>query len=111
MKQSKEQKTLEEGIRLFNAGKHYESHEEFESIWLTASGDKKLFLQILILLAAVEVHKNHARLQTARRVLVKIKKKIDDLSEINLYHLRKEHLTNCYIESHQGQTPVIPHQD
>ena len=106
-----EQKIFEEGIHLFNSGKHYESHEEFESLWLSASGSKKLFLQVLILLAAVEVHKANSRFDTAQRVLSKIKKKLDELEDINLFHLTRNHLLVLHEQSCLGKTLVIPYME
>ncbi|MBT3785673.1 DUF309 domain-containing protein, partial [bacterium] len=56
-----EKRHWQEGIELFNKGLAYESHEEFEHVWLKSTGKKKLFLQILILIAAVQVHRAKGR--------------------------------------------------
>ena len=44
-----------EGIRSFNAGNYFEAHETWEEIWVRASGEARLFLQMLIQ-AAVCLH-------------------------------------------------------
>jgi predicted metal-dependent hydrolase len=43
---------LREGIRLFNAGRYFESHESLEGFYLRAKDDHKPFLEGLIQLAA-----------------------------------------------------------
>lgn len=44
------------GIDLFNEGKFWESHEEWEKIWAKSSGTDRLFYQALIQSAAALVH-------------------------------------------------------
>lgn len=43
---------LEQGERLFNAGRYFEAHEAFEEAWRSAAGEKKLACQALAQLAA-----------------------------------------------------------
>jgi hypothetical protein len=43
---------LSEGVVLFNAGHFYEAHEVWEEAWLRESGERRLLLQGLILVAA-----------------------------------------------------------
>jgi predicted metal-dependent hydrolase len=47
---------LAEGIALFNDRKFWHAHEAWERDWLVAEGEKKLFLQGLIQLAAAYHH-------------------------------------------------------
>ena len=89
------QKELEyflEGIALYNSNQAYESHEAWEHVWLKSTGKKKLFLQILILLAAVRVHREKARFDTAKRVLLTIGKKLQELGPCHLFHLDEQDL-------------------
>lgn len=44
------------GVSLFNAGQWWEAHEAWEEVWHAATGDDRLFVQGLILLAAA-LHK------------------------------------------------------
>lgn len=44
---------LEEGIEQFNAGHHWHAHEAWEQLWLGLEGDDKLFVQGLIMSAAM----------------------------------------------------------
>jgi hypothetical protein len=50
---------LQEGIDLFNAGKHWHAHEAWEGIWIDSKDDDRRFIQGLIMAAALLVH--HAR--------------------------------------------------
>jgi predicted metal-dependent hydrolase len=47
---------LEKGVAQFNAHEFWEAHESWETIWLRAGGDAKLFLQGLIQLTAAYHH-------------------------------------------------------
>ena len=51
---------LERGRELFNRGKFFEAHEEWERLWLHAHGPRRLFLQGLIQIAA-GCHKAYER--------------------------------------------------
>ena len=44
--------SLEDGRRLFNAGRFFEAHERWEEAWLRESGKSRLLLQGLIQIAA-----------------------------------------------------------
>jgi hypothetical protein len=44
---------LDEGIRLFNEGHFWHAHEAWEPLWMGLEGDDKLFLQGLIMCAAM----------------------------------------------------------
>jgi len=46
------QGNLQEGLRRFHSGAFFEAHEHWESVWLTAQGPEKTFLQALIQVAA-----------------------------------------------------------
>ncbi len=46
---------LDEGIALFNAGKHWHAHEAWEHLWLQLQGEDKQFVQGLIMAAAMLV--------------------------------------------------------
>ena len=47
---------LRRGIALFNNGEFWQAHEAWEEAWLHESGERKLFLQGLIQLAAAHYH-------------------------------------------------------
>jgi len=69
------------GVEHFNATRFYESHEEWEEVWLVSEDPKKLFYQILILLAAVGVHYQKGRTSAAQRAKQKIQRKIEELKK------------------------------
>jgi uncharacterized protein len=42
-----------EGLRLFNEGHHWHAHEALEPLWMGLEGDDKLFVQGIIMAAAM----------------------------------------------------------
>jgi hypothetical protein len=46
---------LDEGLRLFNEGHHWHAHEALEPLWMGLEGDEKLFVQGIIMAAAMLV--------------------------------------------------------
>jgi hypothetical protein len=44
---------LDEGLRLFNEGHHWHAHEAWEPLWMGLDGEDKLFLQALVMAAAM----------------------------------------------------------
>ncbi len=54
---------LDAGIRLFNDGEHWHAHEEWEGLWLGLEGDEKVFVQGLIMAAAMLVQYGRGRVQ------------------------------------------------
>jgi len=96
------------GIELFNQGLAYESHEAFEALWIKSDGKQKLFLQILILMAAVEIHRKKGRPDTAQRVLKKIRGKLKILGIYQLFHLNQDHLKAFLNQLKENQNPKIP---
>ena len=44
---------LDEGLRMFNEGHHWHAHEAWEPLWMGLEGDDKLFVQGLIMSAAM----------------------------------------------------------
>lgn len=50
------QGALAEGLRLYDAGKFFQAHEEWESVWLGAREPEKMFLQGLIQVTAAFHH-------------------------------------------------------
>jgi len=57
------------GFDLFNQERYWESHEALESVWLTAVGQEKEFLQGLILTAAALVHLQKGEDEVALSIL------------------------------------------
>lgn len=44
---------LAQGLRLFNEGQHWHAHEALEPLWMGLEGDDKLFVQGIIMAAAM----------------------------------------------------------
>src|SRR3990167_9189515 len=59
------------GIALFNEGKFYEAHEEWEQIWLKEKGEDRLFYQGLIQLAGAFHHQQKGKMKEAQTALAK----------------------------------------
>lgn len=55
-RQQNSEEAISVGISLFNEERYWESHESFESAWLTVVGSVREVLQAIILLAAALVH-------------------------------------------------------
>ena len=55
-----------EGIRLFHAGKFFESHEAWEALWRDVAGAQRLLLQGLIQVAAAYHHLRRGNRRGAR---------------------------------------------
>lgn len=57
-----------EGIRLFNEGKFYDCHDEFEELWTDNVGEERRFLQGLIQAAVGLFHFGNENLGGARKM-------------------------------------------
>jgi uncharacterized protein len=62
------QQQIARGVALFNSHDFWHAHEAWETIWLTADGDEKRFLQGLIQLAAAYHHVKRGTLRGAIRL-------------------------------------------
>ena len=71
MDEEEKQRRFSEGLRLFNSGQFYESHEEWELIWHKAPQQDRNFYQGLILYAAFFVHLSKGRIQPALKAMAK----------------------------------------
>ena len=74
-----------EGIRLFNAGRYYETHEVLEEIWRTCAQEshERLFYQALIQIAAACLHRERGRWRPA---LLQYGRAMDKLGRITAAH-------------------------
>lgn len=59
---------IRRGVDLFNAGAFWEAHEAWEAEWLMAEGNRRLFLQGLIQIAAAYHHVQRGTLPGAIRL-------------------------------------------
>jgi hypothetical protein len=85
---------IAEGVRLFNSQKFFEAHEALETLWLSESGDERLFLHGLIQVAAAFHHYQRNNAEGFRRVLAKGMSKLKQFSGaghgINVDALRRD---------------------
>lgn len=69
MTEQEKQIYFSKGLNYFNNKDFFESHEEWEQIWLQCSSlDEKLFFQAMIILAGVGVHLQKNRTAPANRL-------------------------------------------
>jgi hypothetical protein len=61
--------TLEEGIRLFNAGRYFECHEVLESLWLDDTDGFRSLFQGIIQAAVGLLHAEKGNIRGAEKVL------------------------------------------
>jgi hypothetical protein len=62
---------MEEGLRLFGAGRFFEAHEVWEGAWRTARGGRRVLLWGLIQVAAACHHLRRGRTRPAARLLAR----------------------------------------
>lgn len=82
------------GIEQFNRGEFFAAHETWESIWLAASGQDRMFLQGIIQLAAAFHHGSGGNAQGAlslsRRALEKLANFADCFRGVRVDRLRAQ---------------------
>ena len=71
-----------EGIELFNTGRYFDAHEVWEEIWLLASGETKLFYQMLIQAAVALHHYERANARGARGLYGNVISKLERLPAV-----------------------------
>jgi predicted metal-dependent hydrolase len=104
------------GIRLFNAGEFWDSHEAIERVWkpLPKNLPERRFLQAIILLAAAFLHRERARtspersarpaLRCANSALRKLEGLPDSMLGIDVATLRRS-AVECFAPLESGRVP------
>ncbi len=64
-----DRRTIDEGLRLHNQGRHMEAHHALEEAWRSASGARRRLLQGLVQLTAAGIHLGRARIRPAVTLL------------------------------------------
>lgn len=75
---------ISEGIRLFNAQKYWECHEELEHHWLEERDSLRNIYWAIIQIAAAMIHYRNGNLVGARGLLFKAKQKFDRCEEFKI---------------------------
>ncbi|MFA6236914.1 MAG: DUF309 domain-containing protein [Bacteriovorax sp.] len=78
------QQIIAKGIRLFNAQKYWECHEELEHHWLEESGPIRNIYWAVIQVAAAMIHFRDGNLVGARGLLQKAKQKFERSEQFNI---------------------------
>jgi len=72
---------FQEGIDLFNAGRFFECHEAWESVWNRSEGDDKAAIQGLIQAAVAILHLERGNREGAESLYAKARAKLDPLPD------------------------------
>lgn len=100
---------LQRGAHLFNAGEWWEAHEAWEGPWKEATGERRAFIQALILLAAA-LHKRWKHGSLTHRNFDKAQKYLgtlpDEYEGVSLRQLRAEVWDALQTEGLRPQLPV-----
>lgn len=79
------------GVKLFNAGKHWEAHEEFEDVWRLQEGEAKKLAQGFVQMAAAFSYIRKKRFESIIYLFDKSSEKLTAtmhlLPESNIPHL------------------------
>lgn len=75
---------IAEGIRLFNAQKYWECHEELEDHWMEEPGPIRNIYWAVIQVAASMIHYRDGNLVGARGLLQKAKQKFERCEQFNI---------------------------
>lgn len=99
------------GLRLFDDGAFYESHEVLEEVWRRALPGERFFLQAIIHFAVAWVHSERGNPEGARRQIAKCTRKLagylpcyGGIDTWALYHRAAE----IQAALDRGQTPPAP---
>jgi predicted metal-dependent hydrolase len=76
--------TIAEGIRLFNAQKYWECHEELEHHWLEEPGPLRNVYWAVIQVAAAMIHYRDGKIIGARGLIYKAKQKFDRCEQFHI---------------------------
>ena len=107
---------LSEGVRLFNAGEHYESHRYWEDLWLRNDSELRPLLQALIQLAGAHHLRRRGPQVGAEALLREAQARLaacpDELCGIDVAALREDSIRIAYtppslkaFEPHAGSRP------
>jgi predicted metal-dependent hydrolase len=75
---------IEEGIRLFNAQRYWECHEDLEHHWMEEPGPIRNIYWAVIQVAASLIHYRNGNLVGARGLLQKAKQKFDRCDQFKI---------------------------
>jgi uncharacterized protein len=78
-----------QGVGLFNAGRFFEAHEEWERLWLSSKEPAKSFLQGMIQIAAAFHHYDRGNLRGAKSLLASGFARIQTMNECGDMALRE----------------------
>lgn len=81
---AEQERRFKEGMRLFNEGQFYESHEEWELVWHKVKEEDRNFYQGLILYAAFFVHLSKGRIQPALKAMAKAINRLEPYGKSHL---------------------------
>ncbi|RPJ78002.1 MAG: DUF309 domain-containing protein [Alphaproteobacteria bacterium] len=100
---------IAEGIRLFNAQKYWECHEELEQHWLEEAGPIRNVYWAVIQVAASMIHYRDGNLVGARGLIEKAKQKFDRCEQFKIEsELLERNLSWAELKSMAREVPSEP---
>ncbi|MFC4454312.1 DUF309 domain-containing protein [Deinococcus sonorensis] len=99
---------LRQGAELFNRGEWWEAHEAWEPVWMEAGGERRHFVQGLILLAAAlhkRWHHGSTGLRNYHKALAHLEPLPDLYGGVRLRQLEQQVLQAL---SQDGMYPQLP---
>ncbi len=100
---------IAEGIRLFNAQKYWECHEELEHHWLEEAGPIRNIYWAVIQVAASMIHYRDGNLVGARGLIQKAKQKFDRCEQFKIESdLLERNLSWSELKLMAREVPVEP---
>lgn len=75
---------IKEGVRLFNAQKYWECHEDLEHYWLEEAGPIRNVYWAVIQVAAAMIHYREENLIGAKSLVQKAKQKLERCEQFNV---------------------------
>jgi predicted metal-dependent hydrolase len=101
--------TIAEGIRLFNAQKYWECHEELEHHWLEEPGPLRNVYWAVIQVAAAMIHYRDGKIVGARGLIYKAKQKFDRCEQFHIESdLLRSHLSWDILKKMVRAVPAEP---
>jgi len=100
---------ISEGVRLFNAQKYWECHEDLEHHWLEEPGPIRNVYWAVIQVAAAMIHYRNQNLIGARGLITKARQKFDRCEQFKIESdLLKKNLSWDELKNMAREVPAEP---
>ncbi|HXW37076.1 MAG TPA: DUF309 domain-containing protein [Nitrososphaerales archaeon] len=100
------QDTIDQAVDYFNRERFWESHEVFESLWRTISGEEKSYIQGIILVCAAFVHEQKGERKVAMGIFRRARRQLD-YSRAEYHGISVSNLANKVDETLATENPKV----